>query len=112
MNLAPLSELAVALPASRLPAATGPPAAAGARAAPRNGSSEFGALLEGFGREVRDGEALVRSAVSSAGGGRALGPGELIALQAGIYRYGEAIDLASRIVDRATSAVRTVLQAQ
>ena len=34
----------------------------------------------------------------------------LIALQVGIYRYTEAVDLASKIVDRATNAVRTVLQ--
>jgi hypothetical protein len=37
-------------------------------------------------------------------------PGTLIALQAGIYRYSEAIDLTAKVVDRATSAVRTVLQ--
>ena len=36
--------------------------------------------------------------------------GTLIALQVGIYRYTEAVDLASKIVDRATNAVRTVLQ--
>jgi len=35
----------------------------------------------------------------------------LIALQAGIYRYTEAVDLASKIVDRATSATSTVFQA-
>jgi hypothetical protein len=33
----------------------------------------------------------------------------LIALQVGIYRYTEAVDLASKIVDRATNAVHTVL---
>lgn len=36
--------------------------------------------------------------------------GELIALQAGIYRYTEAVDLAAKLVDRSTSAVRTTLQ--
>jgi hypothetical protein len=41
-----------------------------------------------------------------------MAPGDLIALQAGVYRYGEAVDLASRLVDRATSSVKTVLQGQ
>jgi hypothetical protein len=84
-------------------------------------------VLQGIGREVQHGESLVRSALGAArsgvaasrgggGGGGAnsesMGPGELIALQAGVYRYGEAVDLASRLVDRATSSVKTVLQGQ
>jgi hypothetical protein len=35
----------------------------------------------------------------------------LIALQAGIYRYSEAIELAGKVVDRSASAVKTVLEA-
>jgi hypothetical protein len=44
--------------------------------------------------------------------GQAVGadPGTLIALQAGIYRYSEAVDLAGKLVDRGGNAVRTVLQ--
>jgi hypothetical protein len=61
---------------------------------------------------VASGESLVRSALGTARSAQAVGPGELIALQAGVYRYGEAVDLASRLVDRATSAVKTVLQGQ
>ncbi len=106
---APLLHPALESPA---PAPAPSPPVPTARGQPSRGSSEFGALLEGLGREVNDGESLVRTAMASARTGRALGPGELIALQAGIYRYGEAVDLASRLVDRATSAVKTVLQAQ
>jgi len=36
----------------------------------------------------------------------------LLALQAGIYRYGETIDLAAKLVDKAGTDVRTVLQGQ
>jgi hypothetical protein len=61
---------------------------------------------------VANGESLVRSALGAARSAQAVGPAELIALQAGVYRYGEAVDLASRLVDRATSAVKTVLQGQ
>jgi hypothetical protein len=36
----------------------------------------------------------------------------LIALQAGIYRYGETVDLAAKLVDKAGTDVKTVLQGQ
>jgi hypothetical protein len=41
-----------------------------------------------------------------------LDAGSLLALQAGIYRYGETIDLAARLVDKASSSVKTVVQGQ
>jgi hypothetical protein len=93
--------------ATTLPA---PAASASASEAP----SAFAAVLHGIGREVERGESLVRSALGAArsAAGGAIGPVELIALQAGVYRYGEAVDLASRLVDRATASVKTVLQAQ
>jgi hypothetical protein len=89
--------------------------------------SAFAMVLQGIGREMQHGESLVRSALGAARGGAgashgaaassgtaggSMSPGELIALQAGVYRYGEAVDLASRLVDRATSSVKTVLQGQ
>jgi hypothetical protein len=67
--------------------------------------------VRGLGDEVQRGEALVRGAIASAHGG-ALDAAQLIALQAGVYRYSEAVDLASRLVDHATSALKTVLQGQ
>jgi hypothetical protein len=62
-----------------------------------------------MGVELDRGEALVERVVT----GRAVGldAAELIALQAGIYRYSEIVDLAAKFVDRAGSAVRTTLQA-
>ncbi len=87
------------------------PSEAPARHASAGGSpSAFAALLQSLAHEVHDGESLTRSALGAARAGQALGPAELIALQAGIYRYGEAVDLASRLIDRATSAVKTVVQ--
>ena len=100
----------------------GPPAPPAAVVEPRPGvdpvasavavPSPFAVLLQSLGREVHQGESLVRSALGAARSGRALDAGDLIALQAGVYRYGEAVDLASRLIDRATSAVKTVLQGQ
>lgn len=69
----------------------------------------FGQVLEAIGRETKKGEQLVEHAVQ-AGSGRDLAPAELIALQAGVYRWVEVVDLASKMVDRATQAVKTVTQ--
>jgi hypothetical protein len=65
-------------------------------------------VLRALGRRVDAGEAVVRKALRSDLGG--LDARALIAVQAGIYHYTEAIELAGKLVDRATSAVRTVLQ--
>ena len=73
-------------------------------------SSPFARVLRGLGRDIDDGEGATRSALDSLQRGADLGAGQLIALQAGVYRYSEAIDLASRLVDRATSGVKTVVQ--
>ena len=98
-----------------LPKLPAPPAAASAPAPQAGPSSSeapspFAKLLQSLAREVASGESVARSALGAAGAGRAIGPAELIALQAGIYRYGEAVDLASRLIDRATGAVKTVVQ--
>jgi hypothetical protein len=71
--------------------------------------SAFGRLVRGLGAEVQRGETLVHHAIASASGGD-LDPAQLIALQAGVYRYAEAVDLASRLVDHATTGLKTVLQ--
>lgn len=79
-----------------------------ARATPGGRGEAFREVLGSLGREIDRGERLVARAVGASRAG--LGPGDLIALQAGIYRYSEAMDLAAKLVDRASSAVRTTLQ--
>jgi hypothetical protein len=71
-----------------------------------SGPSPFERLLRSVGARIEEGERIVANAGSGTVG---LDAAELIALQAGIYRYSEAIDLSAKLVDRATSAVRTVL---
>ena len=66
----------------------------------------FAKAMRGLAREIDVGEAQVTVASQPHNYDTA----SLIALQTGIYRYTEAVDLASKIVDRATNAVRTVLQ--
>lgn len=89
-----------------------PRGAAQVAKAEEEGPSLFARMLHGLGREVDRGEALVRRATTGATAGREMGSMELLALQAGVYRYSEAVDLSAKLVDRATSGVKTVLQGQ
>lgn len=68
----------------------------------------FQRILHSVGAEVDRGERMIQGVVSGRAG--SLGAAELIALQAGIYRYTELVDLTSKFVDRAANAVRTTLQ--
>ena len=80
-------------------------------AAKDNGEpSAFSKVLGRLGNQIDKGEHLVKNA--SHGTMSSAEPGQLIALQAGIYQYVEAVDLASKLVDRATNGVKTVLQSQ
>src|SRR5262245_54637103 len=82
------------------------------RASSHEGPSAFGQILRGLGRELDRGEALAAGAIRGGGGAAGMSPQALIALQAGIYRYSEAVDLVTKLVDRATQAVKTTLQNQ
>jgi hypothetical protein len=76
------------------------------------GPSPFARLLRGLAAEVERGESLTRAAMGAAGGGGHLAAGDLLALQAGVCRYSEALDLAARLVDRSAASVKAVLQGQ
>ena len=82
-----------------------PPPSSGSNADHRGA---FHRVLLAVGAEVDRGERLIQTVVSGRAG--SLGAVELIALQAGIYRYTELVDLTSKFVDRAANAVRTTLQ--
>src|ERR1041385_5479620 len=75
---------------------------------PSTRPSEFEHALHRLGREIEHGEALVGGALRR--GYQTMDAGTLIALQAGIYRYSEAVDLIVKLVDRTTGSVRTVLE--
>jgi hypothetical protein len=85
------------------PAAPSPPLHPLQSTAPHE--SSFSRAARGLAREIDVGEVQVAQASQF----HSYDTGTLIALQAGIYRYTEAVDLASKIVDRATTAVHTVL---
>ncbi|MEZ4220279.1 MAG: hypothetical protein R3B13_05060 [Polyangiaceae bacterium] len=103
MPIAPRTEADIVASASTSPSARTAPAEVKPAAEP------FQQVLRRLGREVDQGERLVERAVR---GGATADAGELIALQAGIYRYTEAVELCSKVVDRVGAAVRTTLQNQ
>ncbi len=72
--------------------------------------TSFTDLVTRVGRSLDNGERQLRRVEQSAGAD--LSSAELIALQAGIYRYSEAVDLCAKLIDRATSGVKTVVQGQ
>src|SRR5688572_30960377 len=71
--------------------------------------AHFRRLLHGISGAVDRGEAIMDRAAT--GAYQSMDAATLIALQAGIYRYGEAVDLTSKLVDRVASGVRTIVQA-
>ena len=91
----------------QLPTPALPPMLPVARTSTQPPESSFQHAARHLGHEIDVGEARVAAASQV----RDYDTPTLIALQAGIYRYTEAVDLASKIVDRATSAVTTVFQA-
>lgn len=70
----------------------------------------FSEVMVGIGRELEKGETTTRAAIVSLGRGHDIGPAHLIALQTGVYRYSEVVDLSSRLIDRVTGGVKTVIQ--
>jgi hypothetical protein len=78
------------------------------RAPQKPEGASFKEVLHALGNEAKKGEAIVDRAIHS--GGREISPGELIALQAGVYRWVEVVDLSSKLVDRVAQSVKTVTQ--
>ena len=83
------------------------PAPASLGRGPAGQGPSFASVLEGLGKTVDAGEALL--ARSAHGGFGGLDSAQLIALQMRVYQYSEAVDLMAKLVDRATTAVKTVI---
>ena len=69
--------------------------------------SAFQRLVDGLGKEINSGEHMMRGALGA--GGKDMAPSDLLALQAGVYRYGETVDLASKLIDKTSNGVKTVI---
>ncbi len=85
-------------------ATAGPPASPAA--------SEVPAPVRGLVHELESGERYLDRMMHSALGGRDFSPEQLLTLQARVYRYTQQLELASKMVEKATSAVRDTLKSQ
>lgn len=74
-------------------------------------ASTTDALRQTF-ASIDRGERLLDRVIGSARRGAAFTNQELIAIQAGVYRYTQALELAGKLVDKLTGAVRQTLQSQ
>lgn len=84
-------------------------------AAPPAGQSEPPPLSQQLAQSLADLEGQRRAldqALAAAKRGRSFDVAELISLQAKVYRYAHEMELYSRVVDRASSAAKTVLTQQ
>jgi len=90
------------------PSPAPPPLRAVDTAAPVRAPSRFSEVLADLAKRVDAGEGWMRRAMNPAAG--SFDAAQLIALQAGIYRYTEAVELVGKLVDRATNGLKTVLQ--
>ncbi len=70
---------------------------------------EFSRVLRDLGTDIDRGE-RVMNVVLNGHWGSDLNTTQLLALQAGVYRYSEAVELGAKLVDRFGSCVRTTLQ--
>lgn len=73
---------------------------------------DVGQAIEGAADSLVRGQRFVDGALRRAMRGRELSPQRLLALQAGVYRYTQEMELASKVVDKATGAVKQTLQSQ
>jgi hypothetical protein len=92
------------------PAAPAPPRppAAGPRKTAAPAPSPVRALLEKtVGTEQR-----VDSLLAAAARGRTFSPGELLALQATVFRYSQAVEIVSRATDKLVGAVKQTMGTQ
>ena len=63
-------------------------------------------------RSIARGERLMSGVIEAARHGATFSNEQLIAIQAGVYRYTQELELAGKLVDKATGAVRQTLQSQ
>ncbi|MBW2462961.1 MAG: hypothetical protein JRH11_15010 [Deltaproteobacteria bacterium] len=78
----------------------------------REGRGAFGEALAEAARSIMHGQRRLDAAVRGGRGGRVLSNEDILSLQASVYRYTQELEIASKLVDKATSAVRTTLQSQ
>ncbi|WP_338873184.1 ATP-dependent helicase HrpB [Myxococcus stipitatus] len=72
-------------------------------------------VLNGISRFVRElevGQGVLDGIIQSASSGARFSNTELLSLQASMYRYAQALDLVSRVVEKGSTGLRDVLKTQ
>ena len=72
----------------------------------------FRDVLEDAARSIDHGRRRLDRAVRAGRSGQVLSQAQLLSLQVTVYRYSQELEIASKLVDKATTAVRTTLQSQ
>jgi len=91
-------------PANAAPVPARPPPATPARTSP----SPVGALLE----RTLAAENRVDTLLAAAARGKTFSPAELLALQASVFRYSQAVEVVSRATDKLVGAVKQTMGTQ
>jgi hypothetical protein len=68
--------------------------------------------LQGMIDNLVNGQDKMTKIMQMALSGRQFGPSELLAMQAGVYRYSQELDLTSKVVQQATSGIKQTLNTQ
>lgn len=74
-------------------------------------STSFAEALREAAGSLSEGQTRIDRAIRRGSRGET-DPGHLLALQAGVYRYTQELELASKLVDKATGALKQTLQSQ
>jgi hypothetical protein len=91
------------------------PAPPAAQAAPGVSRVESGARVETAGRileQVSDAQGRLDRVLELARSGKTFTPAELLGLQAQVYTASQQLDLAGKVVEKATGGVKQILQTQ
>ena len=79
---------------------------------PTETGSDFREALRDAAHGLAEGEAAIDGVVARLGRGRTLSPEALIALQSTVYRHAQEVEMAAKLVDKLTNAVKTTLTSQ
>jgi hypothetical protein len=83
-----------------------------ARLPSESGGRSFRQALEDAAQSIDRGRRQLDRAIARGQSGQTLSQEQLIALQGTVYRYTQELEIASKLVDKATSSVKTVLSSQ
>ena len=90
-----------------------PATARGAQAvAGKQEASKSGGMLNHVIGELEKGQLNMEKLIKAGASGKTFSNGELLSLQAGMYKYTQELDLTSKVVEKATSGLKDTLKTQ